>query len=142
MTAAFQAGTGVGLVVAVAVIGHDFADGFSTYTVASQYRNDRRRAISHCWPLTPLRPLPVRLSHWHLGFPSGYSMCICDFWRVFSCIRRAPTSCLEPFRASDLSDFGVHDRRCSVHAVDRWACELPSLRDFSPYRHAGLRGQI
>lgn len=44
--AAFQAGTGVGIVVAIAVIAHDFADGFNTYTVTSLYGNDRRRAVT------------------------------------------------------------------------------------------------
>lgn len=42
--AGFQAGTAVGIVVAVAVIAHDFADGFNTYTVTSLYGNDHRRA--------------------------------------------------------------------------------------------------
>jgi ZIP family zinc transporter len=43
--AAFQVGTGVGIVVAIAVIAHDFADGFNTYTITSLYGNDKRRAI-------------------------------------------------------------------------------------------------
>ncbi len=44
--AAFQAGTSVGIVVALAVIAHDFADGFNTYTITSLYGNDRRRALT------------------------------------------------------------------------------------------------
>jgi ZIP family zinc transporter len=44
--AAFQAGTSVGFVVAIAVIAHDFADGFNTYTVMALYGNDRRRALT------------------------------------------------------------------------------------------------
>jgi ZIP family zinc transporter len=44
--AAFQAGSSVGIVVAVAVIAHDFADGFNTYTIAALYGNNRRRAIT------------------------------------------------------------------------------------------------
>jgi len=44
--AAFQAGSSVGIVVAVAVIAHDFADGFNTYTIATLYGNNRRRAIT------------------------------------------------------------------------------------------------
>lgn len=44
--AAFQAGSTVGTVVAVAVIAHDFADGFNTYTIAALYGNKRRRAIT------------------------------------------------------------------------------------------------
>lgn len=43
--AAFQAGSTVGIVVAVAVISHDFADGFNTYTIAALYGNKRRRSI-------------------------------------------------------------------------------------------------
>ena len=44
--AAFQAGTGIGFVVAIAVVSHDFADGFNTYTVTSLYGNDRPRALT------------------------------------------------------------------------------------------------
>jgi ZIP family zinc transporter len=33
-------------VVAIAVLSHDFADGFNTYTITSQYGNDRRRALA------------------------------------------------------------------------------------------------
>ncbi|MBW8482006.1 ZIP family metal transporter [Actinomadura parmotrematis] len=41
----FQAGASSGLVVALAVIVHDLADGFNTVTVASLHRTDRRPAI-------------------------------------------------------------------------------------------------
>jgi zinc and cadmium transporter len=44
--AAFQAGTSIGATVAVAVIAHDFADGFNTYTITSLYGNNRRRALT------------------------------------------------------------------------------------------------
>ena len=44
--AAFQAGATVALVVAVAVIAHDFADGFNTYTITALYGNDRRRSLT------------------------------------------------------------------------------------------------
>jgi ZIP family zinc transporter len=44
--AAFQVGEGMGLAVALAVIAHDFADGFNTYTLTSVYGNARRRAIT------------------------------------------------------------------------------------------------
>ena len=40
--AGFQAGSTVGAVVAIAVLSHDFADGFNTYTIISLYGNDRR----------------------------------------------------------------------------------------------------
>jgi zinc and cadmium transporter len=44
--AAFQAGAAVGATVAVAVIAHDFADGFNTYTITTLYGNERRRALA------------------------------------------------------------------------------------------------
>ncbi|MEW2549321.1 ZIP family metal transporter [Streptomyces sp. NPDC047002] len=43
--AAFQVGGAIGTAVALAVIAHDFADGFNTYTITSLYGNDRRRAL-------------------------------------------------------------------------------------------------
>lgn len=44
--AAFQVGGGMGVAVALAVIAHDFADGFNTYTLTSLYGNARRKAIA------------------------------------------------------------------------------------------------
>jgi ZIP family zinc transporter len=41
----FQAGRSVGLAVAIAVIAHDFADGFNTFTITTLYGNARRRAL-------------------------------------------------------------------------------------------------
>jgi ZIP family zinc transporter len=41
---AFQVGGGMGAAVALAVITHDFADGFNTYTITSLYGNTRRKA--------------------------------------------------------------------------------------------------
>ncbi|HET6878465.1 MAG TPA: ZIP family metal transporter [Jatrophihabitans sp.] len=41
----YQAGATVGLAVAIAVIAHDFADGFNTFTITSLYGNARRRAV-------------------------------------------------------------------------------------------------
>ncbi|MEU7055488.1 ZIP family metal transporter [Streptomyces sp. NPDC046197] len=43
--AAFQVGGGMGLAVALAVIAHDFADGFNTFTLTSLYGNERRKAV-------------------------------------------------------------------------------------------------
>ena len=43
--AAFQVGGGMGVAVALAVITHDFADGFNTYTLTSLYGNARRKAL-------------------------------------------------------------------------------------------------
>jgi zinc and cadmium transporter len=44
--AGFQAGSAVGAVVAIAVLSHDFADGFNTYIITSLYGNNRRRALT------------------------------------------------------------------------------------------------
>ncbi|MFD9004008.1 ZIP family metal transporter [Streptomyces sp. NPDC059582] len=44
--AAFQVGHGMGTAVALAVIAHDFADGFNTYTITSLYGNARRKALA------------------------------------------------------------------------------------------------
>lgn len=41
----FQSGTEIGVFVAVAVITHDFADGFNTFTAASLNRTSRRPAL-------------------------------------------------------------------------------------------------
>jgi ZIP family zinc transporter len=43
---AYQAGAAVGGAVAVAVIAHDFADGFNTFTITTLYRNARGRAFT------------------------------------------------------------------------------------------------
>ncbi|MFF7152573.1 ZIP family metal transporter [Streptomyces griseoaurantiacus] len=43
--AAFQVGGGMGVAVALAVVAHDFADGFNTYTLTSLYGNARRKAL-------------------------------------------------------------------------------------------------
>ncbi|MEU0008864.1 ZIP family metal transporter [Streptomyces sp. NPDC006314] len=43
--AAFQVGGGMGAAVALAVIAHDFADGFNTFTLTTLYGNARHRAI-------------------------------------------------------------------------------------------------
>ncbi|GAA3793332.1 hypothetical protein GCM10022403_029190 [Streptomyces coacervatus] len=42
--AAFQVGGGMGTAVTLAVVAHDFADGFNTYTITSLYGNARRKA--------------------------------------------------------------------------------------------------
>ncbi|MGW7403919.1 ZIP family metal transporter [Streptomyces sp. NPDC054833] len=44
--AAFQVGGGMGAAVALAVIAHDFADGFNTFTITSLYGNGRRKAVA------------------------------------------------------------------------------------------------
>lgn len=42
----FAAGTAVATAVAIAVLTHDFADGFNTYTLTAMYGNSRRRAAT------------------------------------------------------------------------------------------------
>ncbi|MCI3226625.1 ZIP family metal transporter [Streptomyces sp. NP-1717] len=79
--AAFQVGGGVGATVALAVITHDFADGFNTYTLTSLYGNDRRRAFAMLLadavaPVvgaasTLLFTLPEELLGSYLGFFGG-----------------------------------------------------------------------
>ncbi|WP_424535502.1 ZIP family metal transporter [Sphaerisporangium viridialbum] len=44
--AAFQTGSELGFVVAIAVIAHDFTDGFNTFTLTTLYGNARRRAAT------------------------------------------------------------------------------------------------
>ncbi|MGN6606429.1 MAG: ZIP family metal transporter [Jatrophihabitans sp.] len=43
---AFQANNAIGIAVAIAVIAHDFADGFNTFTITSLYGNARKRAMT------------------------------------------------------------------------------------------------
>ncbi|GAA4998888.1 ZIP family metal transporter [Kitasatospora paranensis] len=80
--AAFQAGTTVGTVVAIAVVAHDFADGFNTYTITRMYGNDRRRAIGLLAAdaiapvtgaaITLLFTIPEHLLGLYLGFFAGF----------------------------------------------------------------------
>lgn len=79
--AAFQAGTAIGAVVAIAVIAHDFADGFNTYTITRLYGNDRRRALAllACDAVAPVAgaaitlafTIPERALGLYLGFFAG-----------------------------------------------------------------------
>lgn len=79
--AAFQVGGGMGLAVALAVIAHDFADGFNTYTIASLYGNARRKALAMLFadavaPVvgaasTLLFAIPEQLLGGYLGFFGG-----------------------------------------------------------------------
>ena len=78
----FQAGRDVGIAVAVAVIAHDFADGFNTYTITSLYGNDRRRALTLLGldALAPvagvaigtLLPAPHQAIGLYLGYFAGF----------------------------------------------------------------------
>ncbi|MGW0959598.1 ZIP family metal transporter [Streptomyces gelaticus] len=79
--AAFQVGAGMGAAVALAVITHDFADGFNTYTITSLYGNARRKAVFMLFadalaPIvgaatTLLFTLPEELLGCYLGFFGG-----------------------------------------------------------------------
>ncbi|AZM52534.1 permease [Streptomyces sp. WAC 01529] len=79
--AAFQVGGGMGVAVALAVIAHDFADGFNTYTLTSLYGNARRKALAMLFadavaPVvgaasTLLLTIPEGLLGGYLGFFGG-----------------------------------------------------------------------
>ncbi len=77
--AAFQVGGGMGLTVALAVIAHDFADGFNTYTITSLYGNARRKAMMMLFAAAPvvgaastlLFSIPEQLLGGYLGFFGG-----------------------------------------------------------------------
>ncbi|MEU5636035.1 ZIP family metal transporter [Streptomyces rishiriensis] len=79
--AAFQVGGGMGLAVALAVIAHDFADGFNTYTITSLYGNARRKALAMLFadaaaPVvgaasTTFVTIPEQLLGGYLGFFGG-----------------------------------------------------------------------
>ncbi|MFI2614380.1 ZIP family metal transporter [Streptomyces sp. NPDC018584] len=79
--AAFQVGGGMGVAVALAVVAHDFADGFNTYTITSLYGNARRRALAMLFadaaaPVvgaasTLLLTIPEQLLGAYLGFFGG-----------------------------------------------------------------------
>ncbi|MCX4746429.1 ZIP family metal transporter [Kitasatospora sp. NBC_01287] len=80
--AAFQAGGTVGTVVAIAVVAHDFADGFNTYTVTRLYGNNRRRALTLLFAdaLAPVTgaaitlafTIPEHVLGLYLGFFAGF----------------------------------------------------------------------
>ena len=82
--AAFQVGDNFGTVVSIAVIAHDFADGFNTYTITRLYGNDRRRALTllACDAVAPvlgagitlLFTIPEHAVGLYLGFFSGFLM--------------------------------------------------------------------
>ncbi|MET8688855.1 ZIP family metal transporter [Streptomyces sp. NPDC004732] len=79
--AAFQVGGGMGTAVALAVVAHDFADGFNTYTITSLYGNARRKALAMLFadaaaPVvgaasTLLFTIPEQLLGSYLGFFGG-----------------------------------------------------------------------
>ncbi|MDH6579682.1 ZIP family metal transporter [Kitasatospora sp. MAP5-34] len=80
--AAFQAGGTVGTAVAIAVVAHDFADGFNTYTITRMYGNDRRRAVALLGAdalapitgagITLLFTIPEHVLGLYLGYFAGF----------------------------------------------------------------------
>ncbi|GLZ81705.1 zinc transporter ZupT [Actinorhabdospora filicis] len=86
----FQASATVGITVAIAVIAHDFADGFNTFTITTVYGNARKKALTllvldACAPvvgvllanLVSLPPVAVGL---YLGYFAGFLLYLaaCD----------------------------------------------------------------
>ena len=79
---AFQVNNSIGVTVAVAVIAHDFADGFNTFTITTLYGNARRRALVLLGldALAPLAgvtigtlvPVPERAVGLYLGYFAGF----------------------------------------------------------------------
>ncbi|HET6499346.1 MAG TPA: ZIP family metal transporter [Amycolatopsis sp.] len=82
--AAFQVDNSFGAVVAVAVLAHDFADGYNTYTITRLYGNSRRRAlallaIDAIAPVTGAAitlafTIPEHVVGLYLGFFAGFLM--------------------------------------------------------------------
>lgn len=82
--AAFQVGNNFGTVIAIAVIAHDFADGFNTYTITRLYGNGRSRALvllglDALAPvlgagITLLFTIPEHVVGLYLGFFAGFLM--------------------------------------------------------------------
>jgi ZIP family zinc transporter len=82
--AAFQVNSTFGAVVAVAVLAHDFADGYNTYTITRLYGNDRRRAVTLLAldaiapvlgaAITLLFTIPEHVVGLYLGFFGGFLM--------------------------------------------------------------------
>jgi zinc transporter ZupT len=80
--ASFQAGGTAAVVVAIAVVSHDFADGFNTYTIIRLYGNNRRRsgALVVADAIAPLLGASVTLTFvlsqgvlgLYLGFFAGF----------------------------------------------------------------------
>lgn len=80
--AGFQASATVGITVTVAVVSHDFADGFNTFTVTAMYGNNRRRALTLLAmdaiapvagaTIGTLVPFPPAVLGLYLGFFAGF----------------------------------------------------------------------
>ncbi|GAB2835825.1 ZIP family metal transporter [Actinocorallia aurea] len=78
----FQAGTAVGVSVAIAVIAHDFADGFNTFTLATLYGSRGRLplilvGLDAAAPIAgaalgTVLPVPEQLIGLYLGYFAGF----------------------------------------------------------------------
>ncbi|MBO0854207.1 MAG: ZIP family metal transporter [Nocardia sp.] len=78
----FQTGAALGISVAIAVISHDFADGFNAFTIPTLYGTERRRALT-LLGLDALAPpvgavigtlirIPDEWTGWYLGYFAGF----------------------------------------------------------------------
>ncbi|MEV0981025.1 ZIP family metal transporter [Streptomyces sp. NPDC049915] len=68
--ASFQVGGSMGTGVALAVIAHDFADGFNTFTLTSLYGNARRKAYAMLFA-DALAPVAGAAASAYLAIPEG-----------------------------------------------------------------------
>jgi ZIP family zinc transporter len=68
--ASFQVGDSMGTAVALAVIAHDFADGFNTFTLTSLYGNARRKAYAMLFA-DALAPVVGAAASSFLAIPEG-----------------------------------------------------------------------
>jgi hypothetical protein len=122
--AAYQAGTTVEAVVAIAVISHDFADGFNTYTITSLYGNNRRRALIllACDALAPVTgaaitlafTIPPHVLGLYLGFFAGVLA-------LPGHLRHPPRSARQP---SQPPHARLHHRRRGLHVAGDRAGQL------------------
>lgn len=79
---AFQISSGVGLVVAIAVIAHDFADGINTVSVMIAHRNQLRHAALML-VADAIAPVVGALSTRFIGFPPDALLLFLGFFAGF-----------------------------------------------------------
>ena len=137
----FQAGATVGIAVAIAVIAHDFADGFNTFTITSLYGNKRNRALTllgldAAAPVVgavigSLIAIPTSAVGLYLGYFAGVSALPGD--------GRHPARSTRPARLAAHS--GVHLGRSRIHVAGRGAEPVTPLswRGGAGRRSAALR---
>ena len=97
---AFQAGTGIGLTVALAVIAHDFADGLNTVTLMMVNHNSRRRSVA-LLAADALAPVIGAASTLLFTVPDGTLRLYLGFFAGQCCSTSRPaTSCPRPAPAT------------------------------------------